>query len=223
MPSAPATSVVRWPVLVMIAVPALGAALAITFAADHSARYGLIVLGAFGLGTAIACAIAAVLLRGGLRTRLLVRAGVAAVLGAFSLIALTWAVGPSVSAVASAAALSWITALGLLALAVVDLATWRHLRGRDRTARDWLASAIILGVGAIAPLLVPANYLLPYVVRDKDLVLPLELTASIIMVGLIGAVFAILGVHLVIAGLSLLPNRQPTSTGEATREVLTQA
>lgn len=213
----------RWPVLVLLAVPALGAALAITFSADHSARYGLTVLGAFGIATAVAGAITIRLLPRGLRAHATARAGIAAGFGVVALSALGWAVGPGVDAVAAATALSWITAGGLLALAVVDVFTWRRLRGRDRSARDWLASAIILGAGAIAPLLVPANYLLPYVVRDRDVVLPLELTASIMMVGLTGAVLAILGVYLAIAGLSLLPAAGATTPSEPGPEAAVQA
>ena len=218
MSPAPSSSAIRWPVFVLHAVPAIAAALAITFAADHSVRFGLIVLGAFGLGTAVAGAVGVRWLAGpGLRIRAVVRAIVAAALGAVALSGLAWAVAPGVEPAAAAAALTWITAGGLLSIAAVDVSTWLSLRGRDRTARDWLASAILHAIGALAPLLVPANFLLPYVVRDKDLVLPLELTASIMIVGITGAVLAILGVYLAIAGLSLLParTRETAPAGDA--------
>ena len=210
-------SVVRWPVLALLAVPAVGVALAITFAADHSPRFGFIVLGAFGIGTAIAGALGAALLpAGGLRTRAVIRAALAAIAGAVSLSALGWAVGASVDPVTSAAVLSWVIAGSLIALALVDVSIWRRLRGTDRSARDWLISAIILAVGGLAPLLVPANYLLPYVVRDQDIVLPLELTASIVMIGITGAILAILGVVLVIGAISLIPPRpRPVAAGDA--------
>jgi len=209
--------VIRWPVFVLLAVPALAAALAITFAADHSVRFGLIVFGAFALGTAVAGAITVRMLpEAALRIRAVIRAAVAAVAGAASLSGLGWAVGPDVEAAASAAALTWIITVSLVAIAAVDLSIWLRLRRRDRSARDWLASAIIHVLGAAAPLLVPANFLLPYVVRDKDVVLPLELTASIMIVGITGAVLAILGVYLAIAGLSLLPARSRTTTDGAT-------
>lgn len=197
---------------VLLALPALGAALAITFAADHSVRFGLIVLGAFGLGTAITGAAAAALLPSGTLRRLgVLRALVAAGAGALGLSALGWALPAGHDEAAAAAALGWVIAAGLGALAIVDAVIWSRTRRRDRSARDWLTIAIIELVGAVAPLLVPANYLLPYVVHDKETVLPLVLTASIIMVGIVGAVLAILGVFLVIAGLSQLPARRPAS------------
>lgn len=208
----------------LLAAPALVAALAITFAADHSAHFGLIVFGAFGLGTAVAGAITVALLpAGGLRIRAIIRAVLAAAAGALSLSALGWATWLGTDAAASAATLSWIIAGGLMAIAAVDLSTWLHLRGKDRSARDWISSAVILAVGAIAPLLVPVNYLLPYVVRDKDVVLPLELTASIMMVGITGAVLAILGVYYVIAGLSLLPARTKAAPSNAAPDMAVSA
>lgn len=209
MSSVPAPSVIRWPVFVLLAIPAIAAALAITFAADHSVRFGLIVLGAFGLGTAVAGLITVRFLpERGLRIRAVIRATVAGLLGIVSLTALGWAGGPGVESAVAASELSWIIAVGLAAIAIVDASTWLRLRGRDRAARDWLASAVLHLVGAVAPLLVPANFLMPYVVRDRDVVLPLELTASIIIVGVTGAVLAVLGVYLAIAGLSLLPSRR---------------
>lgn len=217
-------SAIRWPVFVLLAVPAIAAALAVTFAADHSVRFGLIVIGAFGLGTAVAGLITVRLLpERGLRIRAVIRAGVAAVLGVVSLTALGWAAAPGVESAVAASDLSWIIAVGLAAIAIVDASTWLHLRGRDRAARDWLASAVLHLVGAIAPLLVPANFLMPYVVRDRDVVLPLELTASIVIVGLTGAILAILGVYLAIAGLSLLPARRGAAGVDSAAETAVNA
>jgi hypothetical protein len=64
---------------------------------------------------------------------------------------------------------------------------------------------------AIGALLVPADYRQVITLPDPDKVVP-DLTASTIVVGLLGAYWAIVAVYLAIAGLSLRWSKQTTES-----------
>lgn len=175
------------------AVPALVVGLLITFSADHSAAFGLIVFGAFALAT-----------------------GLIIGWGAFRLedrILRAVSIGHSIVAVLSGIAAMFFnaTGAGTLFLIVMTFAAvtgflelYQGLRARGTLAeaRDWVTVGALTAVLAIAVLLVPADYAAPWSVVDKGVTASGVLTSQIVVVGIIGAYAFLIGVYLVIAGLS---------------------
>jgi len=200
---------VRWPVPAALAVAPLVLGVLVSFSSDHSARYGLIVLAIFAGATAVASVVGAVLLPAG-SPRL--GAGAKAVLGALGAIAAgigAAAVGDA-AAGAGAATTAW-TAAGVLALlAVVDLVVGIRRRRADRFGRDWITLGVLEALTAVVVVLVPSEYDYQYTVSDKGGLNPvhLDLTSSVIVVGLLGAGLAIIGVYLAIAAVSLMSGRK---------------
>lgn len=201
-PDRPPSVAVRWPIPIMLAAPALGIALAITFSADHSAQFGLIVVGLFALLTAIAAGGAAALSgSGAVRSALLVKAAIGVVTGTAAILSAFAATGPD--PIIGTSTLAIVTAGTLLFLGAVD--AWLGFRTRgDRFARDWNAGAIIAVVTAIVVMLVPPDFHHAFTGPDG---VERHLTASIVIVGVTGAGLAILGVFYAIAGASLIPQR----------------
>ena len=189
-----------WLVPVLRAVPAIVVGLGITFTEDHSPRIGLIAFGAFALVTGV------IILVG---SRRLPQDRV--VRGVF--------VAQGAIAVASgvAAVMLWASGIGVLLLivtvyaaltGVLELYAGLRLRGAA-AARDWLTIGACTAVAAIVFVLTPPD--------------------SILVVGLVGAYGIILGVFLLIAGLSLKwagekpdesepPQEDPPSSDPAERE-----
>lgn len=166
-----------WLAPILRALPAVAAGLAITFTADHSSAVGLVMLAVFGLGSA------AILLLTGLRLPRAEAMGslhrslaiLAAAAGALAVVVL----------VTGAASLPLLLLLvgGYAVLAGAVELVWgiRH-RGGDAFARD----AVVIGTGTAGLAVVLAF------VGDP-----------VSAVGFFGAYAVILGVYLVIAGLSL--------------------
>jgi uncharacterized membrane protein HdeD (DUF308 family) len=181
-----------WPWVLLRALPAIVVAIVITFNADHSARLGLVTFGVLALGGG------AVVLLGALRA---LPAGV--VRWCF---VLQGAVGIVVGAIALSSVGAGLPFLLLLLSAFCVLTGFLELysgvrsRGRDASARDWIFVGALTVLFAIVALVVPADYSQPFTGPDN---VERALTASIVIVGLLGAYSAILGVYLVIAGLSL--------------------
>jgi len=181
-----------WPWVLLRALPAIVVAIVITFNADHSARLGLVTFGVLALGGG------AVVLIGALRA---LPAGV--VRWCF---VLQGAVGIVVGAIALSSLGAGLPFLLLLLSAFCVLTGFLELysgvrsRGRDASARDWIFVGALTVLFAIVALVVPADYSQPFTGPDG---VERALTASIVLVGLLGAYGAILGVYLVIAGLSL--------------------
>ena len=181
-----------WPWVLLRALPAIVVAIVITFNADHSARLGLVTFGVLALGGG------AVVLIGALRA---LPAGV--VRWCF---VLQGAVGIVVGAIALSSVGAGLPFLLLLLSAFCVLTGFLELysgvrsRGRDASARDWIFVGALTVLFAIVALVVPADYSQPFTGPDN---VERALTASIVIVGLLGAYSAILGVYLVIAGLSL--------------------
>lgn len=189
-----------WPVPVLRAVPAIVVGLGITFMEDHSPRIGLIAFGAFALVTGV------IVLVGNRRLP-----ADRVVRGVF--------VAQGAIAVASgvAAAMLWASGVGVLLLlvtvyaaltGVLELYAGLRLRGAA-AARDWLTIGAYTAVAAIVFVLTPPD--------------------SVLVVGLVGAYGIILGVFLLIAGLSLKwaeekpdesepPQADPTPSDPAERE-----
>ncbi|HNP16526.1 MAG TPA: hypothetical protein PKI99_08700, partial [Terrimesophilobacter sp.] len=68
--------------------------------------------------------------------------------------------------------------------------------------RDWIAVGVLTALLAIAVLLVPADYSLPWAATDAGAAASGVLTSQIIVVGIFGAYAILVGVYLAIGGLS---------------------
>jgi uncharacterized membrane protein HdeD (DUF308 family) len=168
------TTAAYWVVPVLRAIPALLVGLIVAFTEDHSPRVGLIGFGVFAVVSG------AVLLGGSLRT--VTDRVVRGALVAESVIAL---------ASGTAAVLLWDSGIGVLLFVVTVYAAltgvlelYAGLRARGAApARDWVSVGAYTAVAAIVFVLIPPD--------------------PILATGLIGAYVIVLGVFLVIAGLSL--------------------
>lgn len=171
------------------ALPAAAIALVITFSADHSAYLGLIALGSFAVFSGVIIVAGAV--RGayprasfGVQGALLIAGGVIAL-------------------VFNDAGLPFLLVLAsvmLGATGIIELVAGLRARRANPAARDWIFIGGFSALFAGAVLLVPVDFVDVITIPDK--VVP-PLTASVMLVGLLGAYAAIVAVYLVIAGLSL--------------------
>lgn len=186
------------------AVPAIVLAVVVTFTADHSASLGMLVFGIFGVVTG------AVLIASALR------AGATGVVRTvtFAQGILTVLAGV-VSLALPAAGLPFFVFL-LTAFAAVtgflELYLGLRSRGRSTSSRDWVFVGALTALLAIVVLLVPPGFSQTFTGPDE---VQRVLTASVIVVGALGAYWAILGVYLVIAGLSLRWAPASTQTASA--------
>ncbi|MBX9472140.1 hypothetical protein [Microcella sp.] len=183
-----------WLAPVLRAVPAIAVGLAITFIADHSALLGLVMLAVFGMTSAL------VLLATSLRLD-----STEPVRGLHRGLALVAAVVGVLAAVAAALVGSALPVLLLLVGGYAVLAgalelVWgiRH-RGRSALARD----GVVIGIGTLALAIVLA------LVADP-----------VSAVGFFGAYAVMLGIFLIIAGLSA--RWSDATTPETTTPVTTQ-
>jgi uncharacterized membrane protein HdeD (DUF308 family) len=171
---------------------AAAAALAVTFSADHSTSLGYLLFGLFAALSAAVVIIASVF---GSETRVvrtfhLAQGAVMLVTGAIALLV------PG----GGLPFLIFLVALFAIASGFLELYLGVRGRRRDSAWRD----AVFLGalsVGlAVVVLLVPPGFSQAFTGPDN---VPRQLTASVIIVGLLGAYWAVCAVYLVIAGLSL--------------------
>ena len=178
-----------WLFPVLRAVPAAVVALGITFSADHSATLGFLSLGAFAIATGVVVATGA--LRGAYpRGPFLLQGSLLVIGGIFAL----------VSAREEVPALISVTSVIIGAGGIIELVVGLRARGRLAGARDWIFVGAASALFAVAVLLIPADFS-QTVGAPGDGFPPL--TASVILVGALGAYAAIVAVYLVIAGLSL--------------------
>lgn len=175
--SATSTASGVWWAQVARAIPAIVVGLGITFVADHSVALGLVMLAIFGLASALALMVSSLRLEKTEPLRGLHR-GLALVTG----------IAGTLSAVAAAAVTGSLAVLLLLAGGYAVLAGALELvwgishHHRSPSARD----AIVIGVGTLALAIVLA------LVADP-----------VSAVGFFGAYAIMLGIFLLIAGLSL--------------------
>ncbi len=221
MPEPSRETVVRWPVPFALAVPALAAAVAITFTPGHTVWFGYILFAGFALLTAAACGAGIAMLPDGIaRTGAIAKTTVAALGTLVALVLLLLNVFQPVSGVlplgevepvwaGAVRGLSWTIAGTFALLAVVDLVVGIRQRRADRFARDWIALGVIEAVGAIAIVVVPPTFYQAFSFKEKtgELVSGF-VDSSTMIVGIFGAIAAILGVLLVIAGVGLIPERR---------------
>lgn len=197
----PAPAGAYWPVPIVRAAPAILLAVFITFTADHSPVVGLV---AFGIFAALSGAITLVaslrmLQPSGTRTLLVAQGAVTVLAGIAALV---------LSSDGLTFLLVVFTSFAIVTGALELFAGLRS-RGRSPLARDWVFAGGLTLLLAIAVLLVPAGLQQQFTGPDH---VERVLTASVFVVGLLGAYSAILGVYLVIAGLSLKWASQPART-----------
>lgn len=200
-----------WYVPIARAVPALILAGVITFSADHSSGLGLVTFGVFGLLSGAVVAVAALRWSGAgvERVLLVVQGAITIVAGVASLLA-------------PGAGLPYLVfTLTTFAILTGFLELYLGVRGRRGTnaehpatfARDRVFLGALTVLLAIAVLLVPPGLHQSFTMQDG---IARDLTASVVVVGLLGAYWAIAGIYLVIAGLSLKWGTDPglsTATG----------
>lgn len=198
-PAAAVGSVMPWWLPVLRAVPALAAAIVITFTGGHSAQYGLIGLAGWLGATAIVDLVGWRVLRKSLARTASLGRGIVGLLGALlSALAATGALG-AMHDVERAAVLGLTAAATLLVIGMFEAGVGVKTKGTDAYSRDWTTAGTIQIVAAIAIMFVPPGFEHRYQVEDVDGLL----TGAIIVIGLIGVTAAILGVLLAIAGISL--------------------
>lgn len=198
-----------WPVQLVRATLAVVAGLVVTFSADHTARFGLIVFGLFALTTGL------VLGWGSVRIDARAHRAISFLLAAVSVLC-------GIAALALNA-----TGPGTLFLLIIlfgattgflELYLGIRARGHDQIARDWLTVGIMTALLALAVLLVPADYALPWSAENTGSTVTGILTSQIIVVGIFGAYAILVGVYLAIAGLS---SRWTNTADSAPTETLT--
>jgi uncharacterized membrane protein HdeD (DUF308 family) len=180
-----------WIVPLLRALPAVALAIVITFSADHSAPLGLLTFGIFGVVAGAVLAAAAWRSPTGLvRTLGIVQGALTLVAGIAALAVVGGGLPYLVFAVSG-----WAVVTGF-----IELYVGIRTRGASPAARDQIFAGALTVVLAAAVLLVPPGFVQPFTGPDG---VERELTASIIVVGLLGAYWAILGVFLAIGAFSL--------------------
>lgn len=187
--------------LIARAVPAAIIAAYITFNSDHSVGVGWIALVSLGAVAGVIVLIASSrMLNGFPRTLLLLQGGTLAAGAAVAL----------VTSIATPAAgigvFTRIAAAIFIVSGALELAAGLRARGQVSVARDWIFLGAISLLFGIAVALIPVDYSESISIPGK--VVP-DLTASVIVVGALGAYAAIVAVYLVIAGLSLKWAKHP--------------
>jgi len=175
---APAAAVIGtryWTVPIARAVVAFVPAAVVTFNANHSAEFGLVVFGVFALVSGLVTALLSwrTVLDPRDRTLFTVQGVVGVLAGSLALVLHAGGLGFF---------LYLVTVWGAVT-GVLELYTGVRVRGRGPVTRDWLVVGALTAVLALAFLLLPPH--------------------AVVSVGLFGAYLVILGVYLVIAGLSL--------------------
>jgi len=164
----------------------------ITFSSDHSAPLGLVTFGIYAV--VVGAVLTASALRLGAKG---VMRSVTFAQGILSVVA------GIVSLAIPGAGLPFFVFL-LTAFAAItgflELYLGLRSRGRSSSSRDWVFVGALTALLAIVVLLVPPGFAQSFTGPDS---VQRVLTASVIVVGALGAYWAILGVYLVIAGLSL--------------------
>jgi len=175
---APAAAVIGtryWTLPVARAIVAFVPAAVITFNADHSAQFGLLVFGAFALVNGLVTVLLSWRTVTDRKDRriFVIQGAVGVVAGVLALAVTAGGLGFFLYIVSV-----WAAVTGVL-----ELYTGIRVRGRGQVARDWLIVGALTAVLALVFLLLPPH--------------------AVVAVGLLGAYLVIIGVYLVIAGVSL--------------------
>lgn len=196
-----------WIVPLLRALPAVALAVVITFSADHSAPLGLLTFGISGLLAGAVIAAASWRSAPGLLRTLGVVQGALTVVAGVATLAVVGGGLPYLVFVVS----GWAVVTGF-----IELYVGIRTRGVSPTARDQIFVGALTVVLAAAVLLVPPGFVQSFTGPDG---VERQLTASIIVVGLLGAYWAILGVFLIIGAFTLKwADASPASLPEAPTE-----
>ena len=163
-----------WIVPIVRAIVAFVPAIVITFTPDHSPEFGLLVFGSFALVNGLVLAILGWRTLDGVSRRLTLIQGIVGILAGAIALALHGG---------GLAVFLYIVSVWAAVTGFVELYSGIRSRGRSPYARDWTAAGALTALLALVFLLLPPH--------------------PVVSVGLLGAYFVVLGVFLVIAGLSL--------------------
>lgn len=183
-----------WPVPLLRAAGALVAGLIVTFSTAHSAPMGFWALAGVALVAGVAQIALALGLTGAFRALLLAQ-------GAVLLLA---AVAAGLLSLTGTAVLVVLVIAVAAVTGLLELIAGLRARGRAAVARDWIGAGAITMLFALAALLVQPGYAQPWQVVDKetDQLVTGVLTGEIVIVGVVGAYAVVLGLFLLIAGIS---------------------
>ena len=178
------------------AAPAAGLALVITFSADHSAQFGLITFGIFGIIAGLVLGAVAWLRLASSRVRpyFLTQAAVTLVAGISALL-----VSSGHSSSSEVRFLFLIVTIFLAVTGFLELYSGVRSRRRFVASGDWVGVGALTVIAALAFVLIPPDYRQNYSGPDH---VKRVLDASVVAVGALGAWAAVTTVFLVIAGLS---------------------
>lgn len=178
------------------AVPAAGLALVVTFSADHSAQFGLVVFGVFGIAAGLVLSSVAWLRLAGTRIRpyFVTQAVVSLVTGVVALL-----VSRGLSSSSEVEFLFLLLTVFAAVTGFLELYSGVRSRRRFVASGDWVAVGTLTVLVALAFVLIPPDYRQVYTGPDH---VKRVLDASVVAVGALGAWAAITAVFLVIAGLS---------------------
>ena len=187
-----------WPVAVIRAIPLAGAALWITFTSNHSAAFGLLVFGIFGLVSGVTVGLLAWFRLDNSRVRpfFIAQGAVSLVAG---LIALLFRQGGTPY-------LFFIITLFAAITGFLELYSGLRTRKRWVASTDWISVGGFTVVAALVFLVIPPGFSQSF--KDPDGVTRV-LDSAVVAVGVFGAYAAIVAVFLLIAGLSAKWGTQP--------------
>lgn len=196
-----------WPMPIARFVPAAAFAVVITFSADHSAQFGLIAFGGYGVVAGIVLAIVAWLRlkESGARPYFLVQAVVTFVAGVVaSLVSSGHSGGGEVKL------LFLIVTIFAAVTGFLELYSGVRSRRRYVASGDWMSVGLITIGAALVFVVIPPDYRQNFTGPDH---VKRVLDASVVVVGVLGAWAAISAVFLIIAGLSAMwgPPAAPVS------------
>ncbi len=182
---------ITWYAPLVRAILAIVVAGVVTFSADHSPTLGLTLFGAFAATSGLSIAGFALRSPASFPRTLLLAQGITAAVAGIIALAMTSAGLPFLILIVAAFAVT----TGFL-----ELTLGARSRRTSPLARDWIFAGGLTVLLALVVLLVPPGFVQSFIGPDG---VERALTASVIVVGTLGAYWAILGIYLVIAALSL--------------------
>jgi uncharacterized membrane protein HdeD (DUF308 family) len=196
-----------WPVAVIRAVPLAGLALWITFSADHSATFGLLSFGVFGIVAGVVMGAAAWfrLTRSRARAFFVAQGAVTVAAGILALVFHT----------AGIQVFFFIVTVFAAVTGFLELYSGLRTRRRFVASTDWIAVGAFTAIAALVFLLIPPGFSQTFTGPDH---VKRVLDSAVIAVGLLGAYAAIVAVYLVVAGLSAKWGTQAAPTEPTAEE-----
>jgi len=188
--------VAPWALTALRAAAALVLGLAITFTGGHSAGFGLVAFGIFGVVAGAVLLVGALLaLAGTMRGPFVVQAIVTLAAGIVALVVVA-----SAPANGDVIVLVGVVSVFAVVTGALELVAGVRARRRDRSARDWILTGGLTVLLGIAFLVVPPDYT-QHLGGIQNITG--TLTASVVLVGLLGAWGILVGVLQAISAVSL--------------------